>query len=244
MNGDAQHGRPPLVHLEGSGYKVAEGDPDVRGWAVIGQDGRRIGEVDDLLVDTHAMKVRYLEVRLDRDLLASDRATGDARMIEGEDDPDATVIPELDSLSNLGGIIGMAAIPGAPDTVLGGNLPETLIRQTLSEEENRLTAGRHIGEHPYEGERHILVPVGRARLDTDEDRVFVDALSAQEALSLPAYDRGTVDRAYEARLRQAFDRSYAGEAGGDFYQNDDLYDEGRFYGPRRSRTEALPARER
>lgn len=242
MNGDAHHGR--LVHLEGSGYKVAEGDPDVRGWAVIGQDGRRIGEVDDLLVDTHAMKVRYLEVRLDRDLLGAGRPDGDARIVEGEKDPDATAVPELDGLSGMGGIIGMAAVPGAPMTLLGGNLPETLIRQTLSEEENRLTAERRIGEHPYEGERHVLVPIGRARLDTDEDRVFVDALTAREALSLPAYERGAVDRAYEARLRRAFDRSYAGETGGDFYQ-DDLYDDGRFYGPRRSRAEAaLPARER
>ncbi|CAN5871676.1 hypothetical protein BH20GEM3_BH20GEM3_02930 [soil metagenome] len=46
-------------------YKVAEGDPDVRGWDVIASDGSKIGEVEHLLVDTDAMKVRYLSVERD-----------------------------------------------------------------------------------------------------------------------------------------------------------------------------------
>jgi photosynthetic reaction center H subunit len=51
-------------------YTVAKGDPDVRGWNVYANDGRRIGEVDELLVDVEAMKVRYLDVDLDRDVLS------------------------------------------------------------------------------------------------------------------------------------------------------------------------------
>lgn len=43
-------------------FKVADHDPDVRGWEVVGLDGRKVGEVDRLLVDTAAMKVRYLDV--------------------------------------------------------------------------------------------------------------------------------------------------------------------------------------
>jgi uncharacterized protein (TIGR02271 family) len=46
--------------------EIADHDPDVRGWQVITTDGREIGEVDDLIVDTAAMKVRYLEVDIDR----------------------------------------------------------------------------------------------------------------------------------------------------------------------------------
>lgn len=52
-------------------YTVAKGDPDVRGWNVYANDGRRIGEVDELLVDVEAMKVRYLDVDLDRDVLSA-----------------------------------------------------------------------------------------------------------------------------------------------------------------------------
>lgn len=44
--------------------EVADGDPDVRGWSVVSADGKRIGEVDQLLVDTDAMMVRYLDVEM------------------------------------------------------------------------------------------------------------------------------------------------------------------------------------
>src|SRR6476619_6245585 len=59
----------PLKDLKD--YKVAKDDPDVRGWQVLGRDERTIGKVNDLLVDTAAMSVRYLDVELDPDLLAS-----------------------------------------------------------------------------------------------------------------------------------------------------------------------------
>jgi uncharacterized protein (TIGR02271 family) len=50
----------PLNQL--SGYKVADGEPDIRGWDVVASDGSRLGKVDDLLVDTQANKVRYVDV--------------------------------------------------------------------------------------------------------------------------------------------------------------------------------------
>ena len=50
-------------------YKVANGEPDPRGWEVRASDGRTIGKVDSLIADTGAMKVRYLDVELDRDAL-------------------------------------------------------------------------------------------------------------------------------------------------------------------------------
>lgn len=55
-------------------YEVADHDPDVRGWDVMSADGRKIGEVDDLVVDTSAMKVRYLDVNLDKDFRGSDKS--------------------------------------------------------------------------------------------------------------------------------------------------------------------------
>jgi uncharacterized protein (TIGR02271 family) len=56
-----------------SDFKVADGDPDVRGWDVVASDGRRIGEIKNLLVDTEAMKVRYLDMKVDTDLLREDQ---------------------------------------------------------------------------------------------------------------------------------------------------------------------------
>lgn len=153
---DDPTGVRPIDELDD--FKVAEGDPDVRGWEVYGADGDRIGAVDNLLVDTTAMKVRYLDVDLDDDLVGADR------------------------------------------------------------------------------DRHVLIPIGYAQLDEDDDRVIVDRLRTAELGSLPAFTHEPVTRDYEAEVRRSFDADFAGEPGGAsgkrFYEHD-LYDPDRFYGPRR-----------
>jgi photosynthetic reaction center H subunit len=50
-------------------YKVAEGDPDVRNWDVLDKNHKKIGKVDELIIDRTAMKVRYLDVIVKSDLL-------------------------------------------------------------------------------------------------------------------------------------------------------------------------------
>jgi sporulation protein YlmC with PRC-barrel domain len=124
----------PLDELDD--FKVADGDPDVRGWDVVTADGRRIGEVDNLLIDTGAMKVRYLDIDLDDEAL------------------------EL------------------------------------------------------EGERHVLVPIGYARLDDDDDRVIVDELQASQLRGLPEYTHGPLTRDYETTLRRSLDPGSVGPTGG------------------------------
>ena len=52
----------PISELDN--YTIEKGDQDPRGWSVVTSAGTRIGEVDDLIVDTRAMKVRYLVVDL------------------------------------------------------------------------------------------------------------------------------------------------------------------------------------
>lgn len=46
-------------------FEVADGNPDVRGWTVRGNDGQALGTVFELIVEPDAMKVRYLDVALD-----------------------------------------------------------------------------------------------------------------------------------------------------------------------------------
>ncbi|WP_017731016.1 PRC-barrel domain-containing protein [Nafulsella turpanensis] len=54
---------PHLARLKDlDDYQVASEDPDVRGWSVISGDNEKIGTVDELIVDTDRMKVRYLVV--------------------------------------------------------------------------------------------------------------------------------------------------------------------------------------
>lgn len=114
----------PLGQLDD--FKVAEGDPDVRGWEVMASDGRKIGEVDELLVDTSAMKVRYLDVDVD-------------------------------------------------DGVIGDGM-----------------------------DRHVLIPIGYARLEQERDCVMVDGLASADLNALPAYDQGPLTRDFESSVRESF----------------------------------------
>jgi len=90
-------------------------------------------------------------------------------------------------------------------------------------------AFRH--HHGYDT-RHVLLPIGQARLDPEHDRIVAEGLRAADVLGLPDYRGQSVSRDYETGLRQRFDRAYAHSAEHDFYAHD-LYDQDRFYGSRR-----------
>jgi hypothetical protein len=47
--------------------------PDVRGWTVVGADGRKVGQVRDLLADPHGDEARFFAVELDQTALEQDR---------------------------------------------------------------------------------------------------------------------------------------------------------------------------
>jgi photosynthetic reaction center H subunit len=112
MDGDGR--AIPLNYLRG--YQIASGAPEMRGWDVYSADRRRIGCVDDVLVDTGAMQVRYLDVEV----------------------------------------------------------------------ENLVATGR---------ERHVLFPVGCARLDPELRRaVVIEGLAARAVEELPSYTRGAAVR--------------------------------------------------
>lgn len=49
-------------------YDVAANEPDPRGWSVVNREGRPVGEVKDLIVDTDRMSATYLDVELDTKL--------------------------------------------------------------------------------------------------------------------------------------------------------------------------------
>jgi sporulation protein YlmC with PRC-barrel domain len=127
-----------------SGFEIVVGDPDVRGWEVVGRDGRRVGEVKDLLVDTENPSTRYLEVRTDSPA--------------GEED-----------------VIGQAAVPGhGLHQVPARTVGEALVRDSLMDIENRMTAGHHPGEPFSRDEHHVLIPIDRAHLEAERHQVRVE----------------------------------------------------------------------
>lgn len=136
--GAANAGAAQLARLEDlDDFKVADGDPDVRGWDVKTADGQRAGKVDSLIVDTGAMQVRFLDVELDRKTL---------------------------------------------------NLHD---------------------------ERHVLVPIGSARLDDDHDDVLLGNTTAAEVAALQAYHPGQPIASGAAPAHRETDASqFYGKRGG------------------------------
>jgi sporulation protein YlmC with PRC-barrel domain len=50
--------------MDHSDFEVAKGEPDIRGWDVRDDKGKKIGEVEELIVDAQKKKVRYMLVDL------------------------------------------------------------------------------------------------------------------------------------------------------------------------------------
>jgi uncharacterized protein (TIGR02271 family) len=151
----AEGGRiAPLGSLDD--FEVAEDFPDPRGWDVVLADGNKIGEIEELIVDTQALRTRYLDVDLDKDAVG------------------------------------------------------------LTED------------------KHVLIPVGAARLDDDRDDVIVD-LDIGQIAAMPAYDQAMITRDYENSIVGSFRRSddvaQTSTADQDFYSHQS-FDDSRFYGNR------------
>ena len=72
-------------------------------------------------------------------------------------------------------------------------------------------------------ERHVLIPLGRARLDDDNDQVLLTGIGAPELKTAPAYEHGDLTGADHEQHR-----SFYGRTGHDR----DLYDERGFWGKR------------
>ncbi len=62
-----------LEELRGSGYEIANGQPDISHWDVKARNGKKIGKVKDLLFDPASRKVRYLIIDLDDNELGIDK---------------------------------------------------------------------------------------------------------------------------------------------------------------------------
>ncbi|HEY9516566.1 MAG TPA: DUF2382 domain-containing protein [Gemmatimonadaceae bacterium] len=83
-------------------------------------------------------------------------------------------------------------------------------------------------------DRHVLIPIGAARLDDDNDRVLLDAVTPEILVGLPSYRSGDpITRDYENSLRESITGApiAATRAGRDYYEHEH-FDENRFFGKR------------
>jgi len=94
----------PLGDLDN--FEIARNIHDPRGWDVMTADGSKIGKVHELIVDTGALRTRYIDVSLDKKALSLDKdrnvliPIGDAQL---DSSADEVVIDRLTAkeLTNL-----------------------------------------------------------------------------------------------------------------------------------------------
>lgn len=113
--------------MDRSDFGVVKGDADIRGWDVRNSSGRKIGEVEDLIVDAQERKVRYM-------------------------------------------IVDMKS--------------------------NELDLRKH----------RVLIPIGLASLDQEEDDVLLHSVSLEQLRHLPTYDLNILDDITEKMICVALGR--------------------------------------
>ncbi|HXB24220.1 MAG TPA: PRC-barrel domain-containing protein [Gemmatimonadaceae bacterium] len=98
-----------LAHLSAlTDYQIEDPAPDIRGWTVKLRDGQTVGKVDDLVVDTDNLVVRYFEMKV-------------AREFRRGDDEEWMLIP-----------ISVAHLDDADDVVMIHRLPSTIAKARRS----------------------------------------------------------------------------------------------------------------
>lgn len=86
-------------------YMLADPLPDFRDWKVTLPDGRRVGTVEDILVDTSTMLAKYVEVKVDHKVLLDEEDSWVLVPVESvriDTDNDRVVIDHLPA----GGLAG------------------------------------------------------------------------------------------------------------------------------------------
>lgn len=155
--------------------------PDVRGWTVVGADGRKVGQVRSLLADPHDDESRFLAVELDQTALQQDLVTpgGEERITAGrypadpnrpgsrpQADADPTVgeserTAEFNTGARQHAADFTGAVPRADDGREGGS-------------------GRTV---PL----HVLIPFQAGRLKEKDQQVVLTGLREADVARLPAF---------------------------------------------------------
>jgi len=190
-----------LQELGGSDYEIADGEPDIRGWDVKDASGQRIGEVDDLIFDTEALKVRYMKVDLEGKVLDTESRDvlipiGLAQLDDDDDDVilnNVTVeqlraLPEYDEdkldteyeygiqrvFGNAGTTAAATGVTGtglASDTNIPRDRDTAFYNNEYYNDENLYRNRRRENVENAEGKTSETIPVVREQLNIDKREV-------------------------------------------------------------------------
>ncbi|MBC8984923.1 PRC-barrel domain-containing protein [Pedobacter sp. N36a] len=100
METNEHHKTTYLEELSASDFEVADKQPDINGWEIVDPLGNELGEVEDLIFDSNARKVRYLVANLDLEELESEGNDDylvliPIGIIDLDEDEEEVVLPEV-----------------------------------------------------------------------------------------------------------------------------------------------------
>ena len=157
--------------------------PNVRGWTVVGADGRKVGQVRDLLGNPEDGE-RFFAVELDQTALAQDLHApgGEARIDAGRypSDPNRP-----------------GARPQADVDPTAGESERTASLNTGSRQHVEAFTGAVPRDDDREGgsgrveHLHVLVPFAAARLKEADEQVVLETLREVDLARLPALQPAT-----------------------------------------------------
>lgn len=185
FTGDPTSTLSPLKTLKN--FKVAKDNLDVRGWEVMGADGRKLGVVDDLIVDETLMKVRYLDVDIDSSLITNNDdhhllvPIGSARL---QEDGDKVYVNHLDQMT----------LPRYPLYAGGAVVPEyeRLLRDTMINPDKKQT--------PVTEQSNLPIPADFYKHEYFDERRFYDRKGSGNPSSNPVHhDIDAIERLVRMR---------------------------------------------
>jgi hypothetical protein len=155
-------------------YKVHHDDPDVRGWYVYDQHNTRIGRVDNLIVDVVSNRVRYLDVEV---LEQSYRGKYHPHYTGEKNNPVGTTstYPESEWRSENRDFNADRYQAHNVGDIHEGRGTTT----TGTTGETRTGGARN---RQYEGNPHMIIPIGVVRVDDSDDRLYIEGQGLEESL--------------------------------------------------------------
>jgi hypothetical protein len=175
-----------LRELKGSDYKIVDEQPDIKGWTLYDSQHRKLGEVDDLLFDAEARKVRYIIADLDGNDLDLDEKEvlipiGIAELHESEDE---VILPGV-TASQLN------ALPEYNDRELTA-ADENIIFAAFSDSETVTSSDRY--NHAHFDDQRIYRNRNRATtMDESSIPVFREDIEIRESRTEGDRDRDSDD---------------------------------------------------
>jgi hypothetical protein len=155
------------------------GSSDARGWAVLGADGQKVGEVVDLLEDSENGS-RFLEVSLDETTLEQNLSPGRQGQITAGTYPADPNRPGSRPQADVDPTVGESELTAFQNTGArqhSGEPPGAVPR----DDDRRGGTGRL--EHP-----RVLIPWDAVRLKETDEQVVLKTLRGVDLADLPVYE--------------------------------------------------------